>query len=331
MAELKRVIEISSAPTRLSVKHKQLVLEIAEREPVRVPLEDLGVLIVDQPETRFTHNALVGLAEAGATVALCGADHLPAALLLPLDGHGRQAERFRRQADANAPVKKRLWQALIAAKISQQAIVLLAAKGRDDGLPRLAGQVRSGDPDNLEAQAAQRYWPALLGRDFRRDRFGAPPNGLLNYGYAVLRAACARTLVGAGLHPSLGIFHERRDNPFCLADDLIEPFRPYVDWVVHGLLQTGHGGEVDRDGKRALLCLFAERVDLGGRAVPLMLAIERAAQGLAAALAGDEISEAGNAGRLILPRGLPLGAETIAAAPDDGANTDQAGNGPPVG
>lgn len=306
MANLKRVIEISSLPSRLSVKHKQLVLESDEREAVTIPLEDLGMLVVDQPETRYSHNLLIGLAEAGATVALCGPDHLPAALLLPLDGNTRQAERFRRQAASGAPVKKRLWQALIAAKISQQGLVLTAAKGRDEGLAALSGRVRSGDPDNLEAQAAQRYWPALLGRDFRRDRFGEPPNGLLNYGYAVLRAACARALVGTGLHPSLGIFHERRDNPFCLADDLIEPFRPYVDWRVQGLVETGHAGEVDRDGKRALLGLFAERVLVEGRATPLMLAIERAAQGLAAALAGDENAEAASAAQLVLPRGLPL-------------------------
>lgn len=322
MASLKRVVEISASPARLSVKHKQLVIDIEGREPASLPLEDLGLLLVDQPETRYSHNVLVGLAEAGATVALCGADHLPTALLLPLNGHGRQTERFRRQAEASLPVKKRLWQALIAAKISQQGMVLTAMIGRDEGLNALAGRVRSGDPENLEAQAAQRYWPALMGRDFRRDRFGEPPNGLLNYGYAVLRAACARALVGAGLHPSLGVFHERRDNPFCLADDLIEPFRPYADACVKALVEGGHAGEVDKEGKRALLGLFALNVDCDGKLLPLMLAIEKAAQGMAAALVGGEESEAVSVARLILPRGLAQAAPTAATG---------AGNGPAAG
>lgn len=311
---LKRVIEISAAPTKLRMQHKQLVIEQEGREPNTVPIEDLGVLIVDQPETRYSHSLLAALAEAGTTVALCGRDHMPVGLLLPLDGHIVQASRFQNQANAGAPVKKRIWQALVVAKIAQQAAVLTAFTGKDEGLSGLAGRVRSGDPENLEAQAAQRYWPALMGRDFRRDRFGAPPNGLLNYGYAVMRAACARALVGTGLHPSLGVFHERRDNPFCLADDLIEPFRPYVDWKVRAIRDEGHTGEVDRDGKRALLSLFAERIDIGGKAFPLMLGIEKAAQSLAAMMTGENIAELPGSALLSLPRGLPL-----AELPPDGA------------
>lgn len=311
---LKRVIEISSAPTKLRLKHKQLVIEQEGRNAVTVPVEDLGVLIVDQAETRYSHNLLSALAEAGTTVALCGRDHMPVGLLLPLDGHITQASRFQAQANASAPLKKRIWQALVMAKVAQQAVVLTAFTGKDEGLSGLSGRVRSGDPENLEAQAAQRYWPALLGRGFRRDRFGDPPNGLLNYGYAVMRAACARALVGTGLHPSLGVFHERRDNPFCLADDLIEPFRPYVDWKVKLLRDEGHEGEVDRDGKRALLGLFAERIDIGGKAFPMMLGIEKAAQSLSAAMAGSDVAELPGPVRLTLPRGLPLSPELSDAA-----------------
>lgn len=314
---LKRVIEISSAPTRLRMQHRQLVIEQEGREMVTVPIEDLGVLIVDQQETRYSHSLLAALAEAGTTVALCDRDHMPVGLLLPLDGHVTQAARFQAQANASAPLKKRIWQALVMAKVAQQAAVLTAFTGKDEGLSGLSGRVRSGDPENLEAQAAQRYWPALLGRGFRRDRFGPPPNGLLNYGYAVMRAACARALVGTGLHPSLGVFHERRDNPFCLADDLIEPFRPYVDWKVKLLRDEGHEGEVDRDGKRALLSLFAKRIDIGGRAFPMALGIEKAAQSLSAALAGTDVAELPGPVRLALPRGLPLRPDMPDGAAED--------------
>jgi CRISPR-associated protein Cas1 len=157
-------------------------------------------------------------------------------MMLPLDAHHVQTERHRAQGEASAPTRKRIWQRLIAAKIAQQADVLVHFTGHHGGLLPLSKRVRSGDPDNLEAQAAQRYWPSLFGRDFRRDRDADGINALLNYGYAVMRAAIARAVVASGLIPSLGVFHSNRSNPFCLADDLLEPYRPYVDWRVRLLM-----------------------------------------------------------------------------------------------
>jgi CRISPR-associated protein Cas1 len=239
---------------------------------------------------------------AGATVMVTGRDHLPAGMMLPLDAHHVQTERHRAQAEASLPTKKRIWQALISAKIAQQAAVLVHFCGNHYGLLPLSKRVRSGDPDNLEAQAAQRYWPNLFGKDFRRDRGADGINALLNYGYAVMRAAVARAVVASGLIPSLGVFHSNRSNPFCLADDLLEPYRPYVDWRVRLLLKEA-GGEApkldDRSVRAILLSLFNETVRVGGRRNPMLLAIQASAASLSRAMTGGER-------KLALPKGLPL-------------------------
>ncbi|SRR5579883_225749 len=298
---LRKTVEIATPGTRLSVAHRQLVIERPEAKPATVPIEDIGVLIVDDRRASYTQAVLVELLAAGATVMISGRDHLPAGMMLPLDAHHVQTERHRAQVEASEPTRKQIWRALVSAKLSQQACVLTHFAGDGHGLAEMARRVRSGDPDNLEAQGAQRYWPLLFGKDFRRDRAADGINAALNYGYAVVRAAAARAIVASGLIPSLGVFHKNRGNPFCLADDLLEPYRPFVDWRVK--LMTLDGGAPtldDRATRAALLSLFNETVLVGGRRSPLLLALQASAASLCRALTSDDR-------KLALPEGLPLG------------------------
>lgn len=299
---IRKTVEFSTPGTRLSVAHRQLVVERPELARVTLPIEDLGVVIVDDARATYTQAVFLELLQAGATVMVTGRDHLPAGMMLPLDAHHVQTERHRAQVEAGLPAKKRIWQALVGAKIAQQGRVLERFTGSHGGLIPMARRVRSGDPDNLEAQAAQRYWPRLFGKDFRRDREVEGVNALLNYGYAVIRAAVARAVVAAGLIPSLGVFHRNRANPFCLADDLLEAYRPFVDWRVRLLLDE-NGGEAppvaEKPARAALLSLFNETVLVGGRRNPMLLAIGFSATSLSRALTGGERA-------LILPEGLPL-------------------------
>ena len=307
---IRKTVEFATPGTRLSVAHRQLVIERPELPKATLPVEDLGVVIVDDARATYTQAALLALLEAGAAVLVTGRDHLPAGMMLPCAGHHAQTERHRAQIEASAPLRKRAWQAIVRAKIAQQAVVLSHFTGDCGGLRPLARRVRSGDPDNLEAQAAQRYWPRLFGKAFRRDRAAGGVNALLNYGYAVLRAAVARAVVAAGLLPSLGVHHRHRGNPFCLADDLLEPYRPYVDWRVRAL--AGESGETAPDlsvrGTRAaLLALLNETIRVGGRREPLLLALHSSAASLCRALTGGERS-------LSLPEGLPVDPDPADAA-----------------
>ncbi|MBV9375295.1 MAG: type II CRISPR-associated endonuclease Cas1 [Alphaproteobacteria bacterium] len=225
---------------------------------------------------------------------------MPAGLLLSFDAHTTQTERHRAQAGASAGVKNRVWKLLIAAKLRQQSAVLCHYTENDAGLSAMARRVRSGDLQNLEAGAARRYWPRLLGVEFRRSRGGPPPNDLLNYGHSVLRAAAARAVAAAGLIPTLGVHHRNRGNPFCLADDLIEPYRPYADWRVKGMLFDANlPPPLDRSAKAALLSLFNETVLVGDRRLPLLLAFHASAASLCRMLTD-------NGKELLLPDGLPI-------------------------
>jgi CRISPR-associated protein Cas1 len=306
---LRKTMEFSTPGTRLSVAHRQLVVERPDMPKVTRPIEDMGVVIVDDVRATYTQAVFLELLAAGATVMITGRDHLPVGMMLPLDAHHVQTERHRAQVDASVPVKKRIWQALISAKIAQQGAVLLHFTGQHGGLSPLSKRVRSGDPDNFEAQAAQRYWPLLFGKEFRRDRNEESVNALLNYGYAVVRAAVARAVVASGLIPSLGVFHSNRSNPFCLADDLFEPYRPFVDWRVRLLANDAGDQRLSLDDKpvrAALLSLFTETVMVGGRRNPMLLAIEASAASLARALTGGEAA-------LALPQGLPLDPDLLDA------------------
>lgn len=243
---------------------------------------------------------MVTLAARGVPVILCGPNHRPAAVVWPVDGHHAQAGRMSDQARASAPLKKRLWQQLIQSKILAQAATLAAVGAEAGGFRLLARKVRPGDPDNVEAEAARRYWPLLLGPEFRRNTDGDGINGLLNYGYAILRAATARAVMAAGLHPSLGLMHANRGNAMVLVDDLMEPFRPLVDREVHRLKQEGTA-EVSTEAKAALARIMVIDLPADGGVSPLMTCLERLAASLAKAYAGE-------LDRLVLPRpSLPLG------------------------
>lgn len=310
---IRKTLEFSTPGTRLSVSHRQLVIDRPDQPKVTRPIEDLGVVIVDDVRATYTQSVFLELLDAGATVLVSGRNHLPVGIMLPLDAHHVQTERHRAQIAAKEPVKKRVWQALIRAKIAQQAAVLTHFTGRHAGLAHMAGRVRSGDPENLEAQAAQRYWPRLFGAVFRRDRDADGVNALLNYGYAVIRAAVARAIVAAGLIPSLGVHHRNRSNPFCLADDLFEPYRPYVDWRVKLLMGDETNPPPDlsqRETRAALLSLFNETVQVDERRLPLLYAIQAGATSLCRALTGGDRS-------LALPEGLPLESESSDGDEDD--------------
>jgi CRISP-associated protein Cas1 len=298
---LRKTIEIATPGTRLSVVHRQLMIERPETRTATVPIEDVGVLMIDDRRASYTQAVLVKLIEAGATIVVCGANHLPAGMMLPIDAHHALTERHLAQVEASAPARKQIWRALVGAKLTQQGHALDAFGQTPNGLGEMAKRVRSGDPDNLEAQGAQRYWPLLFGKDFRRDRAAEGVNALLNYGYAIVRAAAARAVVASGLIPTLGVFHRNRSNPFCLADDLIEPYRPFVDWQVKTMINDLERipSLDERPTRTALLSLFNETVLVGGRKSPLLLAIEASAASLARALTGEDRT-------LALPEGMPL-------------------------
>lgn len=226
-------------PAYLSKKNDQLVINLPNAKGIdnltgnnTVPIEDIGVVLLDHQQITITHGLLESLLNNNVAVITCDKNHLPSGLMLPLEGNQVQSERFHDQIEASLPLKKQLWQQTIAAKITNQAVVL--ANHRDVNTKNMeywASVVKSGDPENHEARAAAYYWGNLFPEipDFRREREGIAPNALLNYGYAILRGIIARSLVSTGLLPTLGIHHHNRYNAYCLADDIMEPYRPVVD------------------------------------------------------------------------------------------------------
>jgi len=281
-----RILEISDHPAYLSVRNGLLVIAQDGREDQTVPLADLAVVVVSHPQVKYTHAVLAGLTAAGASFVTCDVRHLPVGMLLPIDAHYVQTERFALQAQAPLPMRKRLWQEIVRAKVRAQGRLLAALHGNDQGLLALAGDVKSGDTANVEAQASRRYWPALFADPaFRRDREAEDQNRLLNYGYAILRAIVSRAICAAGLHPSLGLHHHNRYNPFCLADDLMEPLRPVVDKAVCDLTcAAGAALEMDRRTKTALLEAVTGRVRVQGESRTLFDAASMAASSLVAVL-----------------------------------------------
>lgn len=307
---LRKIIEITSPGTRLSVRNAQLRVRRLDAEEITVPIEDIGVLIVDDSRAVHTQAVFLDILSVGGTVMITDRSHLPAGLMLPIQGHHQQTERHHAQIRLSLPRKKRLWQTLVRAKIILQGELLEQVSGSDGGLARFAGRVRSGDPDNFEAQAAQRYWPRLFGAAFRRNRDKPGTNALLNYGYAVMRAAIARALVASGMLPGLGIFHRNRRNPFCLADDLLEPYRPLVDWRVRRIVDDSEKHHLSlevREHRAALLSLFNESIYCGDVKLPILVAIECSARSLAESLVDK--SRAPD-----LPCSLPL---NLSSLPDE--------------
>ncbi|HEX4077995.1 MAG TPA: type II CRISPR-associated endonuclease Cas1 [Rhizomicrobium sp.] len=281
-----RVIEIATDGRHLSINRGFLVVSEKSEEVGRIPLDDIAAVLANAHGLTYTNNALVELSGRGVPIVLCGPNHMPAAIVWPVDAHHLQTGRMHDQISAGLPLKKRLWAQLVRTKILVQAATLAATGASNTGFYLLSRKVRSGDPDNVEAEAARRYWPLLLGQEFRRDKDGDAINGLLNYGYAVLRAGIARAVMAAGLHPGFGLMHSSRSNPMVLIDDLMEPFRPVVDREVWRLVQNGTK-EVDRDAKAALAKIMVIDLPTGMGLSPLMTCAERLAQSLARAYAGD--------------------------------------------
>ena len=254
-----------------------------------VPCEDVGLVIVDHPQTTYSHAALARLLEFGAAVVICDRRHLPTGLLLPMGNHTEGVSRLQEQVAASRPLLKRLWKQVVQAKVRNQAANLETDSPVRRRLLALAAEVKSGDPANVEAQAAKIYWAEWLGSGsgFRRDQDGDGVNAQLNYGYAVVRAAVGRALVAAGLHPALGIHHCNRANAFCLADDMLEPFRPFVDRAVRELSEAGQDA-LNPETKRKLLGLLTATVRVDGQTGPLMVALHRTTASLVGCYQGRE-------------------------------------------
>ncbi|HEU4470654.1 MAG TPA: type II CRISPR-associated endonuclease Cas1 [Flavisolibacter sp.] len=277
-------------PAYLKTRTEQLVVEKQDDGEIRsFPIEDLGVLILDHAQITITSGLMAKLLENNVALISCDSTHHPTGLMLNLDGHTLQSRQFAAQMSASLPLKKQLWQQTVMAKIYNQAFLLKQQHKEHKFLLNLAVEVKSGDAENHEAKAASYYWKKLFPESFgfRRDRHGMPPNNLLNYGYAILRAIVARSLVGSGLLPTLGIFHRNQYNAYCLADDIMEPYRPFVDKLVCLLCNSQKPDfELTPGLKRELLTIPAMDVCLEGQKSPLMIAVQRTTASLARCFKG---------------------------------------------
>lgn len=283
---IKRTLHFSN-PAYLNLSNSQLmvtrILEGVE-EKKSLPIEDIGVLILDHQQISITHGAIAALLENNVAIITCNDSHLPVGLMMPLDGHSLQNERFRAQLDASEPLKKQLWQQTVEYKILNQAAIL-EMQGIDCAAMKYwAKEIKSGDNENHEARAAAFYWSRVFPKieNFRRHRGGEAPNPWLNYGYAVLRAVVARNLVGSGLLPTLGIHHANKYNAYCLADDIMEPYRPYVDKVVIAMMEKHElTADITTEMKKDLLQIPVLDVMIDGEKSPLMIAVQRTTSSLA--------------------------------------------------
>lgn len=290
-------------PAYLSARNEQLVIKLPEvekndslsdefkRENVAIyPIEDLGIIVLDHKQITLTHGLIEKLLDNNTALLTCNSSRMPVGLMLPLCGNKTQSERFNWQINASDPLKKNLWQQTIKAKIHNQAQVLKKFRsGNVRNMAYWAGEVKSGDPDNYEGRAAAYYWKEAFPQieSFTRGRDGDPPNNLLNYGYAILRAIVARSLVASGLLPTLGIHHHNRYNAYCLADDIMEPYRPFVDALVFSLVDNGVDYTVlSPSVKKELLKIPTLDVTIGKRKSPLMVAVSQTTSSLSQCFAG---------------------------------------------
>jgi len=277
---LDQIIDIATNGRHLSRDRGFLKVEEGGQEVGRVPLDQIAAVIVHAHGTTWTTSLLVELADRGALLVLCAANHQPRAMLWPLEGHHAQGARMRAQWRAKAPMIKQAWKQIVIAKVQMQAAALASTGESRATLDRLTREIQSGDTTNIEAQAARHYWPRMMGRDFRRDTARPDINALLNYGYTVLRATTSRAIVAAGLHPTIGLHHSNRCNAFALSDDLMEPFRPFVDCTARNFAAK-HGPEVTPEAKQALAGLIALDLPLPDATSPISIALNRLATSLA--------------------------------------------------
>ncbi len=290
-------------PTYLSLRSEQLIIKLPEvekgdlpdsfkQEATRtIPIEDIGVIVLDHKQITLTQGVIEKLLENNCALITCGSNRMPVGLMLPLCGNTTQNERFRSQLNISLPLQKQLWQQTVQYKIRNQASVLGGMRGTIvKNMQAWVKEVKSGDPDNLEARAAAYYWRNLFPEipDFTRDRGGCPPNNLLNYGYAILRAVVARSLVISGLLPTLGIHHHNRYNAYCLADDIMEPYRPYVDELVVKIVDSGVDcSELTKEIKSQLLTIPVIDVVINGERSPLMIAVGQTTASLYKCFSGE--------------------------------------------
>ena len=297
-----RIVEVADDRRHLHLHRGFMVVQDTEgerKELGQVPLDDIAAVIANAHGLSYTNNLLVALSERGAPFVLCAANHNAVGMLLPIEGNFEQSRRIEAQIAASLPTNKRLWATVVRSKLEQQAAALEATGAPTAPLSALISKVKSGDPENIEAQGAQRYWRLLFGDTFRRDQDGGGLNGMLNYGYTVLRASTARSVIAAGLHPSIGLHHSNDNNAMRLVDDLMEPFRPIVDLKVWLLRRNGEG-EVTPETKRALVRTLYDDMQTDAGATPVMVCAQKLATSLAQVYLGQR-------DKLDLPLpGLPL-------------------------
>lgn len=292
-------------PAYLSLRNGQLVIKLPEivnndtlpqsfkqQNVVSRPIEDIGVIVIDNKQITITSGLMSALLENNCAVITCDSHSMPIGLHLPLDCNTTQSERFRYQIEASLPLRKQLWQQTIQQKISNQAAVLKSFTDAEVKCMHIwANDVRSGDSENMEGRAAAYYWKSLFGHidGFTRDRNGIPPNSILNYGYAILRAIIARSLVGSGLLPTLGIHHHNRYNSYCLADDIMEPYRPYIDRIVYSMVKKyGDNITLTKEIKSELLTIPTIDVNIGAKSSPLMIAASQTTASLYKCFSGEQ-------------------------------------------
>jgi len=292
---IKRTLNFSK-PAYLSKTDNQLLVKFPktqgedEQKEITIPIEDIGIVILENPQITISHSLLSSLLENNAAVVTSDKRHHPNGLLLNLDGNTLQSEKFNAQIKASFPLKKQLWQQTITAKIKNQAALLEEREVPVRNMKTWAKKVRSGDPDNYEARAAAYFWDNIFINipDFKRGREEAEPNNLLNYGYAILRAIVARSLVGSGLLPTLGIHHHNKYNAYCLADDIMEPYRPFVDRIVVEIVENGEDFfEISPSIKRQLLSIATVDVMIEEKSSPLMVGMQRTTASLARCFEGE--------------------------------------------
>lgn len=269
---IKRTIDISE-PAYLHLQHQQLLIDKQGETIAQIPVEDLGVVILQNPAIVITQAVIIACQKNNVVLVFCDERHLPYSVLLPIsEGNNLHNKVLQQQLNLKLPSKKRLWQQVVKQKITAQAKTLKMLDKTYKPVERLAENVKAGDPENVEAQAAQTYWKLLFGNEFRRDVELDGINNLLNYGYAIMRAMVARAIVGSGLHPAIGLHHHNQYNGLCLADDLMEPFRPWVDFKVYQMTQCNPQLEVNKESKIPLLNLLSETVIWEQQNMPLMVA-----------------------------------------------------------
>lgn len=275
-------------PCKLSLSNCQLVVEEQSTGERRtIPVEDIGFVIIENYMVSITIPLLNALSENNCAVVLCNSQHMPTSMLMNLDSNTVQSETYRLQIEASAPLKKNLWKQIVEAKIRNQSN-LLNELGKDgDILKAYYTQVKSGDSDNREGLAARQYWDYLFGKDFLRARTGADPNAMLNYGYSILRAGMCRAIMGSGLFPSFGLFHKNRYNAFPLADDLMEPYRPYIDQIVYQLFTEGKT-ELNSETKQRLMRIMFIDTSFKKIVRPLELALSNTSASLVKCLRGEQ-------------------------------------------